>query len=159
QVALFQKLLHANIASSPDQESLGGFEAGARGAIEPSVLLPHYGAFLSLIEQKAPTALSEAAGQVASLSVHSWIEELGEFWRHGGIDDPPNGSFGQFLPRAFLQPYAEFRAGRTERVPLELTVNLCPLCAARPLLGVLRPEADGGKRFLLCSFCSYEWEF
>ena len=28
-----------------------------------------------------------------------------------------------------------------------------------PLLGVLRPEGDGGKRFLLCSFCSQEWEF
>jgi FdhE protein len=27
------------------------------------------------------------------------------------------------------------------------------------LLGVLRQEGDGGKRFLLCSFCSQEWEF
>ena len=24
---------------------------------------------------------------------------------------------------------------------------------------MLRPEGDGGKRFLLCSFCSQEWEF
>ena len=159
QVAPFQKSLHANIASSADQESPGGFEARARGAIELNVLLPHYRGFLSLIEQKAPTALSDAAGEVASLSVDSWIEELEEYWRHGGIDDPPNGSFAQFLPRAFLQPYAEFRAGRTERVPLEPTVNLCPLCGARPLLGMLRPEGDGGKRFLLCSFCSHEWEF
>jgi hypothetical protein len=41
QVAPFQKSLHANIASSADQESSGGFEAAARGAIELSVLLPH----------------------------------------------------------------------------------------------------------------------
>jgi FdhE protein len=27
------------------------------------------------------------------------------------------------------------------------------------LLGVLRPEGDGGKRYLQCSFCSQEWEF
>ena len=26
-------------------------------------------------------------------------------------------------------------------------------------LGVLLPEGDGAKRFLLCSFCSQEWEF
>jgi FdhE protein len=158
-VASFQKSLHMNIASSTDQVSLGGFEAGARGAIELSVLFPHYRGFLSLIEQKAPIALSNAAGEVASLSLDSWGRELEEYWRHGGIDDPPNGSFAQFLARAFLQPYAEFRAGRTERAPLETTVNLCPLCGARPLLGVLRPQGDGGKRFLLCSFCSHEWEF
>jgi len=40
-----------------------------------------------------------------------------------------------------------------------MTVRVCPQCCARPLLGVLRPEGDGGKRFLLCSFCSQEWEF
>jgi FdhE protein len=27
------------------------------------------------------------------------------------------------------------------------------------MLGVLRPEGDGGKRYLQCSFCSQEWEF
>lgn len=158
-VASFQKSLHTHIASSTGQVSLGGFKAGARGAIELSVLLPHYRGFLSLIEQVAPIALSDRAGALASLSLESWVEELEEYWRHGGIDDPPDGSFAQFLPRAFLQPYAEFCAGRTERALLETTVNLCPLCGARPLLGVLKPEGDGGKRFLLCSFCSHEWEF
>jgi len=34
-----------------------------------------------------------------------------------------------------------------------------PLCGARPLHGCLRVEGDSGKRFLLCSFCSQEWEF
>lgn len=24
---------------------------------------------------------------------------------------------------------------------------------------MLRPEGDGGKRFLVCSFCLYEWDF
>jgi FdhE protein len=27
------------------------------------------------------------------------------------------------------------------------------------MLGVLRPEGDGGKKFLVCSFCGHEWEF
>ena len=36
---------------------------------------------------------------------------------------------------------------------------VCPVCGARPQLAVLRPEGDGGKRFLMCSFCITEWEF
>jgi FdhE protein len=43
--------------------------------------------------------------------------------------------------------------------PMVMTVRVCPLCGSRPLLGVLRVEGDSGKRFLLCSFCSQEWEF
>ena len=27
------------------------------------------------------------------------------------------------------------------------------------MVGVLRPEGDGGKRFLICSLCSTEWPF
>ena len=36
---------------------------------------------------------------------------------------------------------------------------MCPVCGARPQAAVLRPEGDGGKRFLLCSLCLTEWEF
>ena len=33
-------------------------------------------------------------------------------------------------------------------------------CAvSKPQVAVLRPEGDGGKRFLVCSFCLTEWEF
>ena len=35
----------------------------------------------------------------------------------------------------------------------------CPRCGAKPVAAVLRPEGDGGKRFLLCSICFTEWEF
>ena len=37
--------------------------------------------------------------------------------------------------------------------------SVCPICGGRPQAAVLRPEGDGGKRFLLCSFCLTEWEF
>jgi FdhE protein len=36
---------------------------------------------------------------------------------------------------------------------------LCPFCGEKPVTAVLRPEGDGGKRFLLCSLCFTEWEF
>jgi FdhE protein len=40
-----------------------------------------------------------------------------------------------------------------------MTVCRCPRCNALPVFGVLRPEGDSGKRFLVCSFCALEWEF
>jgi FdhE protein len=158
-IAAFQKTLRANIVSSTGQNSSAGLAPGIREPLDLTVLLPHFRGFLSLIEQKAPAALSESARQMALLPSDSWIAGLEAYWKHAGIYDQQVGAFAQFLPRAFLQPYAEFRAERAARPPLAATTRTCPLCGARPLLGVLRPEGDGGKRFLLCSFCSQEWEF
>src|SRR2546429_3364061 len=73
------------------------------------------------------------------------------------IRRPPRSTL--FPYTTLFRSYAEFRAAQTPRAPVVMTMRLCPLCCARPLLGVLRPEGDGGKRFLLCSFCSQEWEF
>jgi FdhE protein len=158
-VATFQKTLRANIASSGGEKFAGGSLAGIRDPLDLTVLLPHFRGFLSLIEQKAPPTLSEAARQMALLSSDSWIASLQSYWKHAGVYDQQVGAFAQFLPRAFLQSYAEFRAERAARAPLVVTARTCPLCGARPLLGALRPEGDGGKRFLLCSLCSQEWEF
>ncbi|HEY2461624.1 MAG TPA: formate dehydrogenase accessory protein FdhE [Candidatus Acidoferrum sp.] len=64
-----------------------------------------------------------------------------------------------FFPAAFLQPYAEFLAAHVAPPPPNASSHSCPICSSPPLLGVLRQEGDGGKRFLLCSFCLREWEF
>jgi FdhE protein len=96
---------------------------------------------------------------MAVLGSESWIASLEGYWQFAGIYDQQVGAFAQFLPRALLQPYAEFRAALMPRAPQITTPRRCPLCGSRPLLGVLRPEGDGGKRFLLCSFCLQEWEF
>jgi formate dehydrogenase maturation protein FdhE len=40
---------------------------------------------------------------------------------------------------------------------VEATTRPCTEHA--PLCSVLRPEGEGGKRFLLCAVCSAEWEF
>src|SRR5438445_2922632 len=133
--------------------------AEIRAPLDLTVLLPHFRGFLSVIEQHAPAALRESARQMSLLPTDSWIASLEAHWEHGGKYDQQIGAFAQFLARAFLQPYAEFRAALAPQPPMVMTVRVCPLCGARPLLGVLRPEGDGGKRFLLCSFCSQEWEF
>jgi formate dehydrogenase accessory protein FdhE len=158
-VASFQKTFLAKIASSSDVKSSSASADGLRAPLDHTVLLPHFRGFLSVMEQHAPPALGDSARQMALLSSDSWIASLEAYWEHAGKYDQQIGAFAQFLSRAFLQPCAEFRAARTPRAPVVVTTRACPLCGARPLLGVLRPEGDGGKRFLLCSFCLQEWEF
>jgi formate dehydrogenase accessory protein FdhE len=158
-VASFQKLLGANIAATHQMKPASSPPSELRAELDFTVLLPHFRGYLSVIENHAPPALAESARQMAWLGSDSWIASLEAYWQHAGIYDQQVGAFAQFLARAFLQPYAEFRAELIPRAPLVTTPRLCPLCASRPLLGILRPEGDGGKRFLLCSFCSQEWEF
>lgn len=158
-VASFQKVLYANIVAAHAVKPIDAPAMGVRGELDLTVLLPHFRSFLWVIEQNAPQALAESAKQMTLLPSESWIASLEAYWQHAGRYDQQVGAFAQFLPRAFLQPYAEFRAGLMPRVPLAGTTRLCPVCGSRPLLGVLRPEGDGGKRFLLCSFCAQEWEF
>jgi len=158
-VAAFQKSLRAGIVAASGVKSSSTLIAELRAPLDFTVLLPHFRGFLSTIERHAPAALREAAHQMSLLPSDSWISSLEAYWQHGGKYDQQVGAFAQFLARAFLQPYAEFRAAQMPRAPVVMTVRVCPLCGARPLSGVLRVEGDGGKRFLLCSFCSQEWEF
>jgi FdhE protein len=158
-VAAFQKTLRANIAASSGMKSRTAPAAGLRDPLDLTVLLPHFRGFLSTIEQHAPAALAKSAHQISLLPSDSWVASLEAYWEHAGKYAQQIGAFAQFLARAFLQPYAEFRAAQTPKPPIVMTVRVCPLCGSRPLMGVLRVEGDSGKRFLLCSFCSQEWEF
>src|SRR5215469_13014179 len=158
-VASFQKLLRASIAQACQVNPSSLSSTELRVELDFTVLLPQFRGYLSVIENHAPPALAESARQFALLPTDSWIASLEAYWQHVGVYDQQVGAFAQFLPRAFLQPYAEFRASLAPHAPQVTTPRLCPLCGSRPLLGVLRPEGDGGKRFLLCSFCSQEWEF
>lgn len=159
RVAAFQKSLRGNIASSAGTKSSSVSAAELRAPLDLTVLLPYFRGYLSSIEQHAPAALAKSAYQMSLLPSDSWIASLEAYWQHAGKYDQQIGAFAQFLARAFLQPYAEFRAGQMTKPPIVVTTKTCPLCGARPLSGVLRVEGDGGKRFLLCSFCSQEWEF
>ena len=158
-VAAFQKTLRANIAAASETKSRSAPAAELRDPLDLTVLLPHFRGFLSLIEQHAPSALGKSAHQMSLLPSDSWVASLEAYWEHAGKYDQQVGALAQFLARAFLQPYAESRAAQTPRAPQVVTVRVCPLCGSRPLMGVLRVEGDSGKRFLLCSFCSEEWEF
>jgi FdhE protein len=64
----------------------------------------------------------------------------------------------QFFARVLLQPYMEDAANRHRAPAKELSAR-CPMCGESPVAAVLRGEGGGGKRWLVCSLCSNEWEF
>ncbi len=112
--------------------------------------------FLALVEEIGPGPVAAAARELRSQTAGSQRELLSAFWTRTGT---PLMEDHEFFARALLQPYAEFvreRAGKQHTGP---TPCLCPFCARRPGVGVLRPLGDGGQRSLVCSFCLGEWEF
>lgn len=130
-----------------------------RASLNVTPLIPHFPKFLSLVAQAAPQPLAEAAQGLASQGPAAWPAVLNEYWEQGGRGTKQAEPKTRFLSHAFLQPCAELAAQRAAIPPVLTTPRICPLCESWPVLGVLRPEGDGGKRFLVCSFCGHEWEF
>ena len=159
QIAEFQKSLYARMFSGGKQREVEKDLPSLRQELKIEGLLPHFQEFLQLVAKSAPVTLAESARQLSAQRPEAWVRTLADYWATSGRDDRPNAAFDQFLPRAFLQPYAEQVAGHLAAEETSAFPSLCPLCGARPLVGVLRREGDGGKRFLLCSFCLHEWEF
>jgi formate dehydrogenase accessory protein FdhE len=159
QIAEFQKRLHAQVLSGGESRGVNKNLPSLRQELKTASLLPHFQDFLKLVAATAPVTLAESARRLSTQPSDTWSHVLEEYWATSGRDDRPSAAFDQFIPRAFLQPYAEHLAADRAADETPGFPSLCPLCGARPLLGVLRPEGDGAKRFLLCSFCVREWEF
>jgi FdhE protein len=159
KISEFQENLYARMLSGGKLRRVDKNVPSSRQELQIEGLLPHFQEFLKFAATSAPVTLAESARQLSTQSPEAWANILQDYWATSGRDDRPNAAFDQFLPRAFLQPYAEHLAGDRTADETSAFPSLCPLCGARPLLGVLRPEGDGGKRFLLCSFCLREWEF
>ena len=98
-------------------------------------------ALLALIRRSAPDLMAQAARPGIT-----WDDLLRSA-------DPMHA----FFARVLLQADA---AARARRSPVATGVQPhCPFCAEKPVAAVLRPEGDGGKRFLLCGLCFTEWEY
>jgi len=126
-------------------------------ALQPnwSELLASFPSFLALVEEKAPASLAEVAHDLRNAHSDSWSELLTHCWTNTGTPTEPQ----EFLVLAYLQPCAEFLRSRSGLQSEGYTHPLCPFCNRKPVLGVLRPQGDGGRRSLLCGFCLAEWEF
>jgi formate dehydrogenase maturation protein FdhE len=158
RVARFQKEFQERLPKLLGNQTIvpaGGF----RSEIKLSILLDPFEKFLLLVEAEGPGPLSAHAREMRARGEGVWQKVLTEFWREGLLEAKSAEPLREFQARAFLQPYAEFLAAAQLPSSPPMTVCRCPRCNSLPLLGVLRPEGDGGKRFLQCSLCSQEWEF
>jgi formate dehydrogenase maturation protein FdhE len=168
-LAKFQQRLYERLPKEWGKQAIAPSSGDLRSELNLPVLLPHFKDFLSLIAASAPGPLAAEAKLLESQGMTAWGELLEAYWRDGLHEAPRDGSVDpetdttaplkEFLSRAFLQPYAEFVVSAMLPPALSMLVCRCPRCNSLPLLGLLRPEGDGGKRFLQCSFCSQEWEF
>jgi FdhE protein len=143
RLARFQKSVYQAVESSADHD-LG-------------ILPRHFPALLSLIGQAGSPALKESARALEQASAEERLDLLAAFWQHEIDLDQLPIEYG-FFAQVLLQPYAEYLAERAN-ASTEASPPLCPFCGSKPQLAVLRPEGDGGKRFLLCSLCGTEWLF
>ena len=167
EIVTFQKELYAELAQNWGPQAIAPAGGDVRSEMNFTVLLPEYPKFLAVVERNAPGPLAMAATNASRQSSPAWMASLNSYWARGGKDPESGGTLAatvidplqEFLARAFLQGYAEFVSEAIPEPVLDSTPYLCPKCDSLPLLGVLRPEGDGGKRWLTCGFCGHEWAF
>ncbi|HWZ31769.1 MAG TPA: formate dehydrogenase accessory protein FdhE [Bryobacteraceae bacterium] len=141
RVAIFQKGLYCYLRESP--------------ATNLRHLLPKLPDFLAEIETSAPEPVAQRAREWKSQGADRSHEMLASYWRATSAAGDPEA----LLASLFLQPYAEHLAEQAETAPRHETPAVCPFCARKPVVGVLRPEGDGAKRSLICLMCSTEWPY
>lgn len=158
-VAGAQKHVYSRVLAATGGERARRPAGSLRQELDLTLLLPEMRGFLGVVERHAPGPLAAAAGELAARGSTAWVELLSSWW--AALDSGGAGPAAQlqFCARAFLQPYAEYLAEHTELPMLEMTPSVCPLCGARPQLGVLRQEGDGAGRSLVCSLCATEWRY
>ena len=166
-VANFQKGFYERLPKIWGKRPIAPADGNLRSDLHLSILVEPFGRFLSLVESCGPAPLASQAKGLTIQGEAAWTFALQKFWNFGLLeskntvepDDTAAALLQEFFSRAFLQPYAEFIAGAMLPPVSVMTACLCPRCNSLPLLGVLRPEGDGGKKFLQCSFCAQEWSF
>jgi FdhE protein len=125
---------------------VAGFQKSSGRSNEPDA--SDLAGLLALVERAGTPALTDAARNLQRDSA------LQRSVLAGAANDPMH----TFFLRVIRQAYAA-RAAAQADIPTDVTRNTCPFCGERPVVAVLRPEGDGGKRGLICSLCFTEWEF
>jgi len=148
----FQKTLHDGISSRPPPGRDGPF----RERLDVDTAMRQLSALLALVQKNGPSKLAQEAAEISRGSSEQQRQMLRDFLAATDADDAgPNA----FFARVLFQPLAECLAVAHGTRLEGFSGSVCPVCGAKPQVAVLRPEGDGGKRFLVCSFCLTEWEF
>lgn len=123
---------------------------GIRDQIDYSLPLSCFPRLLRDTIESAPAPLRQAAMRLQQQDKSALRQVL---------QDPSEGpEFDWFFSRASLQPIAE-RLQTQLPESTDHSARLCPACGSLPQLVILRPEGEGARRFLQCSFCLREWTF
>lgn len=163
-IAQFQKSLYVELETLCGTAQVARPPGMLRQELDLFFLLPRFAPFLALVENNAPAPLAQAASALRAQS-GAWQGILSDYWQRlpqpeSDSESASNSNPAQaLLAWAFLQPYAEYLADYAAHSPLHATPPVCPLCSSKPVVGVLRPEGDGGKRSLICALCANEWNF
>ena len=156
-IAVLQKSLYFHFQACSGRHAADKVFSLCDETLNFSLLAPRFPEFLAQVGTFALPSFVEAAWRLRSEGEGRWREILGSAWQTAPTLSP--ASADALLASIFLQPYAEQLADGSERGAGNETTGICPFCRAKPVVGVLRPEGDGGKRFLVCSLCSTEWPF
>lgn len=130
-----------------------------RERIDVDVVVPYVAATCKQLVATSPTALKAFFEECLLGSTARWAGSLQQYVDNGGGDEAEQESREELVAKILIEPYAELLAPQIAILSAGINENLCPRCGGRPVVGVLRVEGDGGKRFLKCAFCSSEWEF
>ena len=169
RVAAFQKTFYSEIEKALAESARISSDRPLRDELDLFLLLPRFSGFLSMIQQIAPAPLARASATLARMGPSGWPRAIESFW-YGNLeltmdegeqvsDDNAAVNSDRLLAWIFLQPYAEYLANHRETAIAEGTPSTCPICAGRPVVGVLRSEGDGAKKSLVCMLCAHEWTF
>ena len=159
-IAEFQRDYYEALPKLWGKKPVAPASGDLRSELRPEVVLGPFENLLKMVGERAPGTLASEARHLQSQGLKRMEEILRIFWKKGLLEaNSGDTPAAEFLARTMLQPYADFVCGAMLPPAPLMTVCRCPRCNALPLLGVLRPEGDGGKRFLVCAFCGLEWEF
>ena len=106
--------------------------------------------FLDQLANRGTPQLKQATAELKSSGADKWEELLVAYWQ--GVRDQFDPQMA-FLCRAFLQPIGELAREQVQVSLKDYSEPICPYCGRCPGLAILRPEGDGAKRSLQCSFC------
>jgi FdhE protein len=158
-IAQFQKSLYGDLENECGREPVARLPGTLRQELDLFILLPRFAGFLSVVEKNAPAPLAQTAAALRATGATRWQEVLTKYWQADAQSDADIDPSQTLLAWTFFQPYAEYLADYTAHAPLHTTPATCPLCSSHPIVGALRPEGDGGKRWLTCSLCAHEWGY
>ena len=159
RVAAAQAQVYARVRAACGDTRVARPAGALREELDLTILLPELRGFLGTIERQAPASLGAAIRELSSSGTDAWVGLLTSWWENPAAEEPGERPERLFCARAFLEPYALYLAEHTEPPRIEMTPSVCPMCGAKPQVGVLRPEGDGARRSLVCSLCATEWNF